>query len=380
MRLETSRDQLRSIIAPFDAAGADISILIEDLDGGVVTSAGVVDADETSDGVRREIAVAGEVIGHVVGRGAVRQALIEAIAASVARSASALAASALAAMSSSPTLGSDHDVAHVRLEAELALARKIQRSFVPLVPPDIPGYEVATHYAAAREVGGDFFEVFRLRGRTGRLAISIADVTGKGIAAAILMAFTRPLLHAAIDNAATPGEALERANRVLVNELRSSLFVTALCAVVDLRSGNLRLANAGHEPPLHVPAGDGPINWLETSGPLLGAFAQLDLAECSIVLAPGDLVLLYTDGVTDTQAPNGERFGDDRLIEAVRVSRGGTAADVVAAVRDACHEFQGEAAAADDVAIVAIRRNPSRRRTGPARGSSRASAPASSRA
>lgn len=349
MRLEgASRDQLRSIIGPFDATEAGISILIEDLDGAVVASAGVVAADDASKDVRQEIAVAGEVIGRVVGRGVVGSPLIEAIVASVAASVGALAGGP--------------QIANARLEAELALARKIQRSFVPLIPPDIPGYELATHYEAAREVGGDFFDVFRIRGRSGRLAITIADVTGKGIAAALLMAFTRPLLHAAVDHAATPGNALERTNQILVQERRSSLFITALCAFVDLRRGALRLANAGHEPPLLVPAGDGPIAWLEASGPLLGAFARLDLAECSIALAPGDLVLLYTDGVTDTQAPSGERFGDERLVDAVRASRGRTAAQVVAAVRDAYHEFQGEMPAADDVTIVAIRRNPPRSR------------------
>ena len=119
-------------------------------------------------------------------------------------------------------------------------AASIQRSFVPLIPPDLPGYEVATHYEPAREVGGDFFDVFRIQRRPGRLAVCIADVTGKGIAAALLMAFARPLLHAAIDHAMAPGDALERTNRILVEERRSALFITALCATIDMRAGTLR--------------------------------------------------------------------------------------------------------------------------------------------
>jgi sigma-B regulation protein RsbU (phosphoserine phosphatase) len=333
--------------------GAGVSIVIEDVDGQVIASAGLAAAGDTAQEVRREIALAGEVIGNVIGRGSGSVTLLAAIVESVAASASAIGAA-----SSALEVGAARRIDNARLEAELALARKIQRSFVPIIPPDIPGYEVAGHYEAAREVGGDFFDVFRVRGRAGRLAICIADVTGKGIAAALLMAFARPLLHSAVDNAPGPADALERTNRILVEERRSTLFLTALSAVVDLRRGTMRLANAGHEPPLLVPAGGGPITLLDASGPLLGVFAPLDLAEQTIGMGPGDLVLLYTDGVTDAQAPSGERFGDARLLETVEGSRGGSAADVVAAVRDACHQFQAEMSAADDVTIVAIRRNP----------------------
>jgi sigma-B regulation protein RsbU (phosphoserine phosphatase) len=348
MRLDVpATSRLTSIIAPFAADGAGISIVIEDVDGLILASAGVPGALGPRRVVRHEIAAGGLVVGHVVGSGTVARPLVEAVVASV-----AAAAGALAEATSAGAPGTE------RFEAELALARRIQRSFVPLIPPDIPGYEVAEHYEAAREVGGDFFDVFRVRGRGDRLAICIADVTGKGIAAALLMAFARPLLHSAIDNAPTLVDALERTNRILVQERRSGLFLTALCAVVELRRGVLRLANAGHEPPLHIPAGDGPIAWLDATGPLLGAFGRLDLVESSIALAPGELVLFYTDGVTDAQATTGERFGDQRLLDAIETTRGGTAAQVVAAVRDAYHGFQAEMPAADDVTIVAIRRAP----------------------
>jgi phosphoserine phosphatase RsbU/P len=263
-----------------------------------------------------------------------------------------------------------------RLDAELALARRIQRSFVPLTSPDIPGYEIASHYEAAREVGGDFFDVFRLRTRAGRLAIVIADVTGKGIAAALLMAFARPLLHAAIDNTAAPVTALERTNRILVEEGGSSLFITALCAIVDLGTGRLRVGNAGHEPPLIVPAGDGPIRWLSGSGPLLGAFTQLELSECVTDLDEGDLVVLYTDGVTDARAVSGERFGDDRLVGVVEANRTSRPTDLVRALADKVRDHQTGMPPADDVTIVAIRRLPRQGRRSPSRRSSPGSASA----
>ena len=352
--------RLGSILAPFDGAadgGTGISLAIEDPDGHPLAAAGTPRNGDAAIEVHRSIDVDGRAIGRVVGRGTTDRALLEAVVGSIVAGLTALAELSDEAIERSETAAATA----VRLEAELALGRRIQRSLIPLVPPTIPGYEVASHYEAAREVGGDFFDVFRIRGRAGQVAICVADVTGKGVAAALLMAFTRPLLHAAVDNLRTPVAALEQTNRILVDERRSSLFITGLCATVELRRGIVRLANAGHEPPLLVPADGGPITWLEGNGPLLGAFARLDLVERVVPLAPGDLILFYTDGVTDAQAPSGLRFGDDRLIEALESARGGTASDVVAAVCDAYHGFQADQPNADDVAIVALRRAPSRR-------------------
>ncbi len=364
MELDREADErLRSIVGPFGAAGSGVAISVQDIDGRIVAAAGAV-PDRGWVTARRDIVVADLVIGRVDGRGMIGRSLLMAIVESVATTVGALLGPAVVRHDAALAAEADKH----RIEAELALGRRIQRSFVPLIPPDLPGYEVASHYEAAREVGGDFFDVFRIRGRAGRLAICIADVTGKGIAAALLMAFARPLLHAAVDHARTPGDALERTNRILVEERRSALFITALCATIDLRAGTMRLANAGHEPPLLIRRGEDPV-WLEAAGPLLGAYRRLDLVESSIVLAPGDLVLLYTDGVTDAQASNGERFGDARMLAAVRSASGQAAADVVDAVCDAYHGFQGAMPAADDVTMVAIRRLPRRPRarpTGPA--------------
>ena len=244
-----------------------------------------------------------------------------------------------------------------RIEAELAHGRRLQRSFVSLVPPDVPGFEIAAHYEAAREVGGDFFDLFRLRRRGRPLSIVIADVTGKGIAAALLMAFSRPLLHAAIDHTRGPAEALERTNRILVDERRSSLFITALAARLDVRNGSLSVANAGHEPPMIVPGDGSPVRFLLGGGPLIGAFGRLDLVEIGVDLAPGDLVLFYTDGVTDARSPHGERFDEWRLVQAVESVRGGTSAEVVDAIAGSVGAFQGCDEVADDITIVAIRRS-----------------------
>ncbi len=362
MRLaDLAVEPMRSIIAPYDATEAGVSIAIEDLDGRTIMSAGTASDTIAMAEVRIDIAAAGRTIGQVVGRSAAGQGLVGAVVAGVSASIAALAEAAEAASEAAARVP-DADTERERLAAELALACTIQRSFVPLVPPTVAGYELAGHYQAAREVGGDFFDIFPIRKHSGRLAITIADVTGKGVAAALLMAFSRPLLHAAVDTFRTPADALERTNKILVEEGRSSLFITAMCAIVELRAGRMHLANAGHEPPLFVPASGAPPTWLDVAGPLLGAFSELDLEESTISMAPGDLVLMYTDGVTDMQAPDGERFGDARLIAAVETVRSGTAAEMVASIVEACRRFQDGVAAADDVAIVAIRREPRRTR------------------
>ena len=248
------------------------------------------------------------------------------------------------------------DLSGHALAAELAQGRLQQRSIVSLVAPDVPGYDLASHYAAAHEIGGDFFELFRLRRRARPLSIVIADVTGKGIAAALLMAFARPVIHGALDGANGPVQALERTNKILVDERRSILFITVLVGELDLASGRLRLANAGHEPPLVIPGDGGPIRQVDVGGLLMGAFPRLGLREVELTLAPGDVLFLYTDGVTDARAATGERFGEERMLEVVDAARGGTANDMVEAVRDAVAAFSGDVEPADDVTIVAVGR------------------------
>lgn len=265
---------------------------------------------------------------------------------------------------------------HDRVEAELALSRRVQRSFVPLVAPEVDGWDLASAFEPAREIGGDFFDVFRIRDRRRSLGLVIADVTGKGIAAALLMAFSRPLLRAAVDRLYAPAAALERTNAILVDERRSALFITAIVAVLDARRGNLRVAAAGHEPPLVWRASSGALEWFPVGGPMLGAFSRLGVRERKLTLYHGDMLLCYTDGVTDARSPTGERFGERRLRAAVRTAGGGPARDVVAAIVGSMQTFQAGTPAADDVTILALRRLPAKRR---ARGAARAAGAMTSR-
>ena len=188
----------------------------------------------------------------------------------------------------------------------------------------------------------------------------IADVSGKGIAAAVMMAFVRAVMRSALDRTGDPIAALELTNRILVDERRTGLFVTILAGVVDLDTGIFEFANAGHEPPLlAAPDGSAP-RWIEGGGPLVGMFGRLDLTLQRVTIQPGERIILYTDGITDAASPNGERFGDARLLATIAKSciSDGTAEDTRRAVIDSVLRFQGDAHPADDLALLVFRRLP----------------------
>ena len=186
----------------------------------------------------------------------------------------------------------------------------------------------------------------------------IADVSGKGISAALLMAFVRPVMRSALDRSADPVQALELTNRILVDERRTGLFVTILAGVLELDTGRFTFANAGHEMPLLV-AGDGSgARWVEGGGPLVGMFGRLDLTAETVTLQPGDRLVLYTDGITDAASPAGARLGIERFRDVAGATHAGPAEETCEAVIDAVLAFQGDAEPADDLALLVLRRLP----------------------
>ena len=350
-----------AILAPFRALNDELSIVIEDAAGNRI--AGTSSEPPMAVVIAQPIAAGPFAGGRVVAWGPLAGT----------RLAEASVGSLAVALGIAHTVGRGGiaDVAGARLiDDELALGRQLQRSFVGLVGPEVPGYDLACYYEQAHQVGGDFFDVFRRLRRGRPLSIVIADVTGKGVAAALMMAFARPLIHAAIDNSSGPADALERTNRVLL-ERRSALFITAICASLTLSSGRLRVANAGHEAPLIVRRDGSPISSITGSGSLLGAFPSLDLGESLADLAPGDIAVFYTDGVTDARSLTGARFEDTRLFDAIEAARHGTAHDVVESIRGAVESFQSGMLPADDITIVAVgrrARGAKRRRIAPESG------------
>ena len=248
------------------------------------------------------------------------------------------------------------DVESRRVASEMDVARRIQVSLMPRVPPVVGGWAIASHYHAARIIGGDFYDVYELPDPPDTVGIAIADITGKGITAALLMAFARAVMRSAAYNASGPVDTLERTNRVFKGDVRTGLFLTAFVARL-LPGGIVHHASAGHEPALVWRAGSGRLTWTGSAGGMLGLFGTTGAAEHTLRLAPGDVLLAYTDGATDARDADGRRFGERRLRQAFAAAAGDGPAAAVDAVRAAIEGFCSAAPEpADDLTLLAAAR------------------------
>jgi sigma-B regulation protein RsbU (phosphoserine phosphatase) len=254
-------------------------------------------------------------------------------------------------------LARDLAAARERADRELLTAQRIQVSLMPRTFPDLgPEWQVAARYRAARSIGGDAYDVYPAHpGRAGQLGVGIADVTGKGITAALLMAFCRAVMRTAAWNGTGPADTLQRVNRVLARDVRSGLFVTALVAELTMDRAEVRWASAGHEPPLLLRP-SGRVVTLPAGGTMLGLFDPLDTLEHRRRLRRGETFVLLTDGITDAADRRGRRFGDVRLRRALRATAGQGAEATLACILDAVDAFAGDTAQADDLTLLAIHR------------------------
>ena len=201
---------------------------------------------------------------------------------------------------------------------ELSAARVIQQQLLPKELPSHPGWRLASYYQPARAVGGDFYDFLELP--DGQLAIVTGDVTDKGIPAALVMTTTHSIFRGDAPGLVSPGAVLEQANNRLYPDIPAHMFVTCLYAVLDLRSGHLRYANAGHNLP-YVATADG-VTELRARGMPLGAMPGMTYEENEAYLAPGDSILLHSDGLVEAHNPQGEMFDFPRLQEIVKSSSG----------------------------------------------------------
>jgi sigma-B regulation protein RsbU (phosphoserine phosphatase) len=240
-----------------------------------------------------------------------------------------------------------------RLETEVQLARQIQQTFIPQSLPTHPSWQLAARWRTARQVGGDFYDVIELA--DGKLGLFIADVADKGMPAALFMALTRTLIRAAVKEAHSPSEVLSRVNEQLLPDTQQGMFVTAIYGELDVEAGEFTFVNAGHNPPFWMKA-NGEIEKLTRTAVALGVIEQPAMEQRSISLGVDDLLLLYTDGVTESFSPAGELFGEDRLIEAMKSYPAQNAEEALEIIEGCLNEFSDPLPPGDDLTMLAVRR------------------------
>jgi len=244
-------------------------------------------------------------------------------------------------------------VVRERLETEVQLARQIQQTFLPDSLPQVEGWEFAARWKTARQVGGDFYDVFDLPNR--RIGFFIADVADKGVPAALFMALTRTLVRAAVLEIESPAEALRRVNDLLIPDTKQGMFITAVYAVLDLDKGELTYVNAGHNPPIWV-RHDGAVEKLTRTGIALGASEEARYEQRAIQLTDGDNLLFYTDGLTESFNNEGEFYGELRLTESIVINQCSSASQLMDVVEKSLLDFVQDMPPADDLTMLAVRK------------------------
>jgi serine phosphatase RsbU (regulator of sigma subunit) len=251
----------------------------------------------------------------------------------------------------------EQTLAHERVSHELALAGQIQAGFLPRELPGLPGWRITATLRPARETSGDFYDFVPLP--NGCLGLLIADVADKGIAAALYMALSRTIIRTyALQHGLRPDLVLGAANRRIMGESDTDMFVTVFYGILDPVSGTLLYGNAGHNPPYVLRAAEHRDTLaLTTTGTPLGMFEDRtwDLRQAELV--PGDSLVLYTDGITEAQNDRGDYFDAVRLEEVLEARRGLSAQQIEAAVLEKVDEFVGKASQSDDIALVVLTRD-----------------------
>ena len=241
-----------------------------------------------------------------------------------------------------------------RLEAEVTLARRIQLALLPDRLPEIAGYEMHGDSVPSRVTSGDFYKaVERLDGK--ECILFLADVSGKGLPAALVTGALESLSAGPLETGLGPGETFNRVSRRLYARTTPEKYATAFLAVLDVASGRVTFANAGHNPPLLVRA-SGELEWLGATGMPLGLMPVGEYTEATVTLEPGDLLTIYTDGITEANSPDEEEFGKDRLAEVLRAQGKESPADAAAALVRELDAFAAGTPFGDDRTLVMIKR------------------------
>jgi sigma-B regulation protein RsbU (phosphoserine phosphatase) len=240
-----------------------------------------------------------------------------------------------------------------RMARELDQAAEIQRSFLPSCPPEVAGADLAGYNSPCRTVGGDYFDFFKYP--NGRVAMVLGDVSGKGMPASLIMMGLQARVQVLADEPPNLAAVMTRLNKITCQNCPSNRFITFFFCVLDPATGDLAYCNAGHNPPL-VMGADGAVKYLEGGGPVLGILPIASYSEYHTRLEPGDLIAIYSDGVTEATNAKDEEFGDERFAEVLRQNRSRSAGEIVSAVNEALTAFEAGSPPADDITLVVARR------------------------
>lgn len=253
--------------------------------------------------------------------------------------------------------------ANQKMAQELALAGEVQASFLPNELPSIPGWQLSATLKPARQASGDFYDLISLP--NAGLGIVVADVSDKGAGAALYMALSCTLIRTyAVEYPAQPEFVLSAVNRRILQDTSASQFVTVFYGILDPATGMLAYCNAGHCPPYHIRSEDGQdVQELVRTGIPLGLFEDKVWEQNAVQLASGDVLLLYTDGITEAHSEQAGLFGEERLLESVRANLGSaglqrpSAQEIQDAILADVHGFVGDAPRSDDIALAVLIRD-----------------------
>ena len=242
-----------------------------------------------------------------------------------------------------------------RLEQEVRLARQIQVALLPATLPGVPGWELHGGTLPSRGVSGDFYKIL-FRGDGTTVAVFVADVSGKGVAASLLTASLEALSAFPLEGSDPPERICEQVGKLLHQRTPPEKYATAFLAIVDPGTGRVRFTNAGHNPALLLRAG-GASEWLRSNGVPLGLLPGARYAEGDLTMEAGDTLLVYTDGITEALDPDDEEFGEGRLVEAAQRSRGLGLREMASAIERELDAFTRGVPYHDDRTLVIVRRS-----------------------
>jgi sigma-B regulation protein RsbU (phosphoserine phosphatase) len=245
-----------------------------------------------------------------------------------------------------------------RKNAELQIAAEIQRNFLPETLPKTEGFDIAAKSIPAKEVGGDFFDVIPLEVMpisSSRTGIMIADVSGKGVPAALFMALSRIVVRVTAMWFRKPSEVISFANPIIANNSKTGMFVTLFYGVIDKDTRTLTYVNAGHNPPIVLRKKTGEIEELTLTGMAVGALEDATYSQQEIPLAPGDVMVLYTDGITEAVNDREEMYDLPRLIETIRNNSNSSSKELADEIISSVFAFSGTTPQFDDITLMVVK-------------------------